>query len=195
MLKVFNNTARYIDQCIVPDTYIYTKDGPIKMENLSKNDYIYNSYGKIEKIDNILEHSHDGEIYNIETIHSIFPLKITGEHPVLVLVNENRNSSFSLLEKRLEQYEKHNNLMEIFEKNSEKDNELFQWKDVNKLTHDDMLIYRIPEYSEDSAYTSDDCYMYGLLLNSGNLNNSEISAFIKFDNYFNNTNLEVLEFL
>tara|TARA_B100001057_G_scaffold23353_1_gene21596 strand:- start:5249 stop:9133 length:3885 start_codon:yes stop_codon:yes gene_type:complete len=194
MLKVFNNTARYIDQCVVPDTYIYTKDGPIKMENLSKNDYIYNSYGKIEKIDNILEHSYDGEIYNIETVHSILPLKITGEHPVLVLVNENANSCFSLLEKRLEQYEKHNNLMEIFEKNSEMDNELFQWKDVNKLTKNDMFIYRIPEYSEDNSYTWEDCYMYGVLLNSGNLNNSEISAFIKFDNYFNNTNVEVLKF-
>jgi ribonucleotide reductase alpha subunit len=28
MLRVFNNTARYVDQCVVPETFIYTTDGP-----------------------------------------------------------------------------------------------------------------------------------------------------------------------
>ncbi len=28
MLRVFNNTARYVDQCLTPDTIIYTSKGP-----------------------------------------------------------------------------------------------------------------------------------------------------------------------
>ena len=33
MLKVFNDTARYVDQCLVPETYIYTTTGPIQIQD------------------------------------------------------------------------------------------------------------------------------------------------------------------
>ena len=29
MLKVFNETARYVDQCVMPETIIYTTEGPM----------------------------------------------------------------------------------------------------------------------------------------------------------------------
>ena len=32
MLKVYNNTARYVDQCVHPDTLIYTTDGIMKIQ-------------------------------------------------------------------------------------------------------------------------------------------------------------------
>ena len=32
MLKVFNETARYVDQCVMPETIIYTKEGPIEIQ-------------------------------------------------------------------------------------------------------------------------------------------------------------------
>ena len=33
MLKVFNNTAKYVDQCVVPETIIYTTDGPKQIQH------------------------------------------------------------------------------------------------------------------------------------------------------------------
>ena len=189
MLKVFNNTARYIDQCIIPETYIYTKNGPIEIQNIKKNDYIYNSKGNIEMIENILEHSYNGDIYNINTMHTLYPLKITEEHPILVLTNQNKGTNFNLIEKRLNNYEKHHNLMNIFNNNPELENEIFQWKTPKELNENDMFIYVIPEYYEDNnKLTWEDCYMYGIILGDGSFDNKSTTGYISLHS-FNKKNI------
>ena len=86
MLRVFNNTARYVDQCVLPETIIYTTQGPIQIQHCIMNETeIYNLQGDVEVIQNVLEHPYDGEVLEIETMHSIHPLTITPEHPVFVL--------------------------------------------------------------------------------------------------------------
>jgi ribonucleotide reductase alpha subunit len=35
MLRVFNNTARYVDQCVHPETIIYTTNGPTQIQHCS----------------------------------------------------------------------------------------------------------------------------------------------------------------
>ena len=37
----------------------------------------------IETIDKVLEHPYEGEMFEIETMHSFDKLKVTDEHPVL----------------------------------------------------------------------------------------------------------------
>jgi ribonucleotide reductase alpha subunit len=154
MLRVFNNTARYVDQCVHPETIIYTTNGPIQIRNCSLGETsIFNLNGKQEVIQNVLEHPYEGEIYSVETMHSIDNLKITPEHPLFVLRNQPRGLNYNLIEKRL----KYNSIA-------------FEWIDVKDLNHDDMLVYRIPEYSIDiSELTEEDCYMYGVILGDGSL--------------------------
>ena len=178
MLGVFNKTARYIDQCVVPETYIYTKNGAIEIQNIKNSDYIYNSKGDIEKVDNILEHPYDGDIFRIETMHSIHPLEITPQHPILVMVDQCKGTNFDIIKKRIMSYEKNNNIMDIFEKNPEEENQLFQWKEAEQLTYDDMPIYVIPTYSEDNKLTWEDCYMYGIILGDGCLSNQYTNGYI-----------------
>jgi ribonucleoside-diphosphate reductase alpha subunit len=85
MLKVFNNTAKYVDQCVVPETYIYTTDGPKQIQHCSMGQTkIYNILGAVETIQDVLEHPYTGEILSIESEHSIIPLQITPEHPIYV---------------------------------------------------------------------------------------------------------------
>ena len=197
MLKVFNNTARYIDQCITPETYIYTTRGSIQIQHITNNDYIFNSTGNIEQIENILEHPYDGEIYSIETMHSIEPLKVTGEHPILVLVNQPRGTNYSTIEKRLKHYEAKlsptTNFLEISEsiEISPTINQLIQWKDVKDLTLDDMFIYTIPQYVNDITYiSSDDCYMYGIILGDGYYDNKSSTGYISLHTINKNFILE-----
>ena len=179
MLRVFDKTARYIDQCVVPETYIYTKNGAIEIQNIKNSDYIYNSKGDIEKVDNILEHPYDGDIFKIETMHSIHPLEITPQHPILVMVDQCKGTNFDIIKKRIMSYEKNNNIMDIFEKNPEQENQLFQWKEAEQLTYDDMPIYVIPTYSEDNdKLTWEDCYMYGIILGDGCLSNQYTNGYI-----------------
>ena len=186
MLKVFNSTAKYVDQCILPETIVYTKDGPIEIQNLKYHDLIANNKGKFEKIEKILEHSYNGILYNIQTMHSIQPLKITGQHPILILSGQKRGLNYNLIEKRLQAYEKHHNLMKIFTKDSEQENELFQWCEAENLTNDDMLIYRIPNNEnsiDDTNITADDCYLYGIILGDGCLQNNKTYGHITLNTH------------
>ena len=146
MLRVFNNTARYVDQCVIPETIIYTTKGPMEIQNVIRNEtQIFNSKGECETIQDVLEHPYEGTIYNIETTHSLYPLKITDEHPVLCLSKDNyKDCSLNT-----------------------------EWKDVKDLRINDMLVHAIPKYYEDNVnITEDDCLFYGLMLGKGTYQNN-----------------------
>ena len=163
MLRVFNNTARYVDQCVHPETIIYTTNGPIQIQNCSFGETkIFNLKGECETIENVLEHPYDGDILNIETMHSIDNLKITPEHPLFVLRNQQKGLNYSVIKNRLD-----------------KKSTNFEWTEANKLNDTDMLVYRIPEYSFDfENITSNDCYMYGIILGDGSMNNEDQNGYI-----------------
>ena len=163
MLRVFNNTAKYVDQCVVPETYIYTTQGPIEIQNCSYGEtQVFNLTGGVETIENVLEHPYDGQIYNIETMHSIDSLKITPEHPVYTLVGQSRGLNYSVIENRLN-----------------KNISTFEWVDAKDLKEDDMLIYKIPTYNVDiDTITEDDCYMYGVILGDGSLSNADQTGYL-----------------
>ena len=158
MLKVFNNTAKYVDQCVIPESIIYTTQGPKQIQHcIAGETEIYNLNGETEVIQNVLEHSYNGEILEIETMHSIHPLKITSEHPVFVLrgemldtvLNKTKNSKEQLIS-------------------------LFEWVDAKDLTTNDMVVFPIPTLDKDvSSITEDDCYFYGLILGYGNMSNNK----------------------
>tara|TARA_R110001599_G_scaffold328594_1_gene542158 strand:+ start:122 stop:3724 length:3603 start_codon:yes stop_codon:yes gene_type:complete len=163
MLRVFNNTARYVDQCISPDTWIYTTQGPMHIENvISGETQIFNSTGKPETIENILEHPYDGEMLSIKTTHSLDPLQITENHPIYVLANQQKTLNYKTIINRLNK-----NIANL------------EWKDAKDLTCDDMLVYPIPTYEKDiTTINKDDCYFYGVLLGDGNMKNNTDSGHI-----------------
>ena len=163
MLKVFNNTAKYVDQCIVPETYIYTTQGPKKIQDVIGGEtQIINENGESEVIENVLEHPYEGTIYCIETMHSLFKLHITDEHPVLCLSGNEKGVNYDVIKNRIE-------------KNIIKN----EWKDVKDLCEDDMLVYKIPKYEKDyETLTQDDCYFYGILLGDGYFENDNKNGHI-----------------
>lgn len=175
MLGVFNKTARYVDQCVVPETYIYTVDGPKKIQDVTTSDYIFNESGFTEKISNVLEHPYVGKLYSIETEYCFDPLVITDEHPIFVLRNTKRNLNHSSIENRLDKdYLYH----------SEDPNKMLVWKDVKDLRTDDMLAFAIPKYEKKvDNITFLDCYMYGLIIAYGNMKNNDIVSYLKLETH------------
>jgi len=183
MLRVFNMTARYVDQCVTPDTYLYTTSGPMKIQDVMSNETeIINSSGLSEVIENVLEHPYSGEIYKIQTAHSIEPLMITDEHPIYVIPNQSKGLNYDVITNRLDK-----GLVKP------------EFKDVKDLTYDDMIIYNIPKYEKDiSNINEDDCYMYGVILGDGCMKNDNNTGHITLhtnnkrniidfvENYFNN---------
>jgi ribonucleoside-diphosphate reductase alpha chain len=180
MLRVFNNTAKYVDQCVVPETIIYTTQGPKQIQHCVMNETeIYNLQGGTEVIQNVLEHPYEGEILEIETMHSIHPLTITPEHPVYVLRGQTHVLS-------------HKEIKNCIDKN----NCVFEWVDAKDIELDDMVVFPIPSYSKDIANISaDDCYVYGVILGDGSMSNkTDTSGYISLNkkhiadfiiNYFN----------
>jgi ribonucleoside-diphosphate reductase alpha chain len=156
MLRVFNMTARYVDQCVTPETIIYTTKGPIEIQNCELGEtQIFNLNGEVETIENVLEHPYDGEILSIKTTHAIDELKITPEHPVYALQNQPKGLRYDIIKNRLDK--KLCNL---------------EWVEAKELTTDDMLVYKIPNVSVDiKSITTDDCYMYGVILGDGFMEN------------------------
>jgi len=89
MLRVFNNTAKYVDQCVHPETIIYTTEGPKQIQScVSNKTEIFNKLGKKEVIQNVLEHYYEGIILEIHIENSLHPLLITDKHPIFVLRDE-----------------------------------------------------------------------------------------------------------
>lgn len=85
MLRVYNDTARYVDQCFAYGTDVYTPSGPQKIEDTKIGDTLLNSKGKLCKVERVLEYSHAGNILCITTEYDTKGVMVTPEHQVLVL--------------------------------------------------------------------------------------------------------------
>lgn len=157
MLRVFNNTARYVDQCLTPDTIIYTSKGPKPIcEVVTGETQIYNLKGELETVKQVLEHEYSGEILEIDVSSSIDKLVITPQHPVYSITGQNKGINYNIIRKRLER-----NLIKP------------DWVEAGDLTQNDFIGFPIPQTDSDiSSITSDDCYMYGLILGDGSITKS-----------------------
>jgi len=164
MLKVFNNTAKYVDQCVVPETWIYTTQGPKHIQDVVSNETeIFNSEGKPELIHNVLEHPYEGNMLKIFTEHCQTPLEITPEHPIWIAEVENISWTKDTIQKKLQNKEIKLNFV-----------------DAKDLAINDYLVYSIPSYEKDiPTITVEDCYMYGILLGDGCTSSSYLNGYIK----------------
>jgi ribonucleoside-diphosphate reductase alpha chain len=163
MLKVFNNTAKYVDQCITPETFIYTTDGPMEIQNVVANDTnIFNSDGKPETIDNVLEHPYEGDMLSIQNMHALDPLRITPEHPIYVLQDQEKGLNYNVIKNRLEK--------KIIR---------CEFIEAKELTLNDFMVYHIPTYENDIHLISkEDCYMYGILLGDGSMSSAYLNGYV-----------------
>jgi ribonucleoside-diphosphate reductase alpha chain len=83
MLRVFNNTARYVDQCFGADTLVYTSTGSNKICLIQPGNYVLSSGGHYVRVNKQLKHSYSGPILNITIEGSQGPVVVTPEHPIL----------------------------------------------------------------------------------------------------------------
>ena len=104
MLRVFNNTARYVDQCFAPDTIVYTNNGPKRIADVGSGDKVLTSgaseivdvdgkHGFLDKgptynqVIKLVEHDYTGELLNIVVSYesSTSNIHVTGSHPVFAV--------------------------------------------------------------------------------------------------------------
>jgi ribonucleoside-diphosphate reductase alpha chain len=153
MLRNFNDTARYVDQCFTPDTLIYTQNGPKLIEDVSISDKVLTSEGVYHKVKMPIRHEYNGKMLEIQIKNSIYPVRVTPEHQILSLQNQTKGLNYDVIRNRLEK--------------SYAKPEFVDAKDLQKT---DFLVFPIPTYVEDiEEITEDDCRFYGIMLGDGHI--------------------------
>ena len=153
MLKVFNESARYVDQCFTPDTLVITQAGMKRIEDVTITDRVLTSTGDFHLVQKPLRHDFNGTMYKIGDV------KVTPSHQVLALRNQEKGLNPEVIRNRLD-----------------KKHAVPEFCSVSSLCIGDFLIYPIPQYECDVTHiTEDDCRMYGILLGCGWISSTQSS--------------------
>lgn len=84
-LKIFNETARAVDQCFTPDSKVITDNGLVNINEINEGDSVLTSDGKFNKVLKRKEFIKDDEFVVIKTKSGLN--KVTKEHQILVIRN------------------------------------------------------------------------------------------------------------
>lgn len=86
MLKVFNETARYVDQCFVGETKILTDNGYKEIQTLKNGNLVKTSDGNYNTIESVKKYDKENiDLVKIKTTSG--EIRVTKEHPILVVKN------------------------------------------------------------------------------------------------------------
>lgn len=153
MLKVFNESARYVDQCFTPDTLVITQAGMKRIEDVTITDRVLTSTGDFHLVQKPLRHDFKGTMYKLGDV------KVTPSHQVLALRNQEKGLNPDVIRNRLD-----------------KKLAVPEFCSVSSLCIGDFLMYPIPQYEYDVEHiTEDDCRMYGILLGCGWISSTKSS--------------------
>ncbi len=102
MLRVYNDTAIFVNQCMIPETIIYTKDGPKQICDITTNDFVITKDGTFKPVNEVIKTHVSKNILKIRTQQSFEPLYVTTEHELYVLKGQNKELNYSLIKNRLD---------------------------------------------------------------------------------------------
>lgn len=93
MLKVFNETARYVDQCFIGETLINTSEGLKRIDSIENGDLVFSSDGNYHPvIEKVSTSSKDKKLLEIETENG--KNTVTEDHLFLVIKGGNLIENF-----------------------------------------------------------------------------------------------------
>ena len=84
-LKIYNETARAVDQCFTPDSKVITDNGLVNINEINEGDSVLTSDGKFNKVIKRKEFTKNDEFVVIKTNSGLN--KVTKEHQILVIRN------------------------------------------------------------------------------------------------------------
>lgn len=156
MLRVYNNTARYVNQCFTPDTTVFSKRGLLRMDQVLPGDELVTIDGMYKPVNSVSIKKVDKSILEIRTKYSLEPIKVTKEHEMYVISSQSRGLNFDVIKNRL-------------------DKGIVQPKYVaaSELTTDDIVGYPIPRDVIDIAEDTDFCRFYGVMVGDGHISKKQ----------------------
>lgn len=83
MLRNFNDTARYVDQCFTPDTLVQTDKGPQPIAMILPGQKVLTSDNTYHVVLKQVVHEFSGIMYAVQLKGHPVPVMVTEEHPIL----------------------------------------------------------------------------------------------------------------
>jgi ribonucleoside-diphosphate reductase alpha subunit len=152
MLKVYNSTCLYVNQCLLPHIPVFSKDGIKRMDEITTNDYLVTHDGSYKKVNEVIVSKKKEEILEINIACGIEPLKCTKIHDIYT-IKSNRTNGKARLISQLERGIKKPEFIE-----------------AEKLTINDYVGFPIPKFEEDNVnWSLEKCRLYGIMLGDGNI--------------------------
>ena len=160
MLKVYNATARYVNQCFTPDSWVYSKNGPKQFQEVTEEDELVTVDGTFKKVNEIIITSVHKEILEIRVTNSMFPIKVTKEHELYLIKNQKKLTNFSIIKNRLEK-----NIIEP------------KYYSADELNENDLVGFPIPTFEQDNDMNDLDFYQfYGMMLGDGHISKNDTES-------------------
>jgi ribonucleoside-diphosphate reductase alpha chain len=100
MLRNFNDTARYVDQCFTPDTLVYTENGLQPISQILPGERVLTSENTYHTVLKQVIHQYSGTMYIIQLEGHDHSVTVTEEHPILS-VKSNRDL-FTIVQNRIQ---------------------------------------------------------------------------------------------
>jgi ribonucleoside-diphosphate reductase alpha subunit len=162
MLRNFDMTARYVDQCFHPDTIVYTKTGIRKIGEIVLGDELLTHTGQFNRVSRLLHHRYEGKMIEISVKQSLEPVMVTPEHPFYVLRGQQKMVNHDVIRNRLEK-----GFIEP------------EWVEAKDLRDDDMIAFPANNYLHDiPEFLPEDCRFYGMMLGDGHISRDGRQAHI-----------------
>ena len=151
MLRVFNNTARYVNQCFTPDTWVYSKNGPTEIKNITTDDELITIDGTFKKVNQVVVNNINKEILEIKITNSLFPVSVTKEHELYLIKNQSELVSLNDIKKQL--------ISNVIQPS---------FFPATELTNMDLVGFPLPTWELDNDNDNLDYYkFYGMMLRDG----------------------------
>jgi len=148
LIKVFNEIARYVDQCFVPGTQIITDKGHVNIENLVPDNKVLCSNGTYQNVNMLVKHKYNGKVFEVK-LHGQNTVRVTPEHQMFSLF-------VNLIDDDIDRYD-------MIEHKLKTHLEQLEFHDMKELKVGDMLVFPLTSYTN-KQYEFDMIYNnYGLI--------------------------------
>jgi ribonucleoside-diphosphate reductase alpha subunit len=150
MLRVFNNTARYVNQCFRGDTQVYSRRGPIPIDHVKVGDQLVTIDGTTKNVLGVVRNHVDKTVLNIRPMHSLEPVTVTPEHEIYTIQGQAMMLNHSTIKNRL--------VKKIIEP---------KFVSAGTLRKGDYVGFPVPREVVDFPETADYFRMYGIMIGDG----------------------------
>ncbi|MGR8935175.1 MAG: ribonucleoside-diphosphate reductase subunit alpha [Gammaproteobacteria bacterium] len=152
-LKVANDTAVAVNQCLAPDTLIWTQDGAKAIKDVEVGDLVLGKEGRYREVLQHMVYNQRDPMVEIRVRHAAQPLKITAGHPI-----------WSVSVKR--KYHVPKQIVDALEKGELRAG----YCEAGNLREGDFVAQTIPqEVVSIPDFTEEDARFYGIMLGDGHV--------------------------